>query len=143
TRMGGSTMAQQVPVSDDARIEDRGEGKAHQVLGDVAYQRLTIVNVAYVGKPALGEPWVLIDAGVPGSAASILRAAHERFGPEARPRGIVMTHGHFDHVGGLRELAERWEVPIFAHELELPYLSGTAAYPPPDPSVGEIGRAHV
>lgn len=27
-------------------------------------------------------------------------------------------------------------MPIYAHELELPYVSGSASYPPPDPSVG-------
>ena len=47
-----------------------------------------------------------------------------------------MTHGHFDHVSALEELAERWDAPIYAHELERPYLDGTAAYPPPDPTVG-------
>ena len=33
-------------------------------------------------------------------------------------------------------LAEQWDVPIYAHELEAPYLNGTASYPPPDPTVG-------
>jgi len=47
-----------------------------------------------------------------------------------------MTHGHFDHVGGLEELAARWQAPVYAHPLEHPYLNGGAAYPPPDPSVG-------
>jgi glyoxylase-like metal-dependent hydrolase (beta-lactamase superfamily II) len=27
-------------------------------------------------------------------------------------------------------------VPIYAHELELPYLDGRSSYPPPDPTVG-------
>ena len=33
----------------------------------------------------------------------------------------------------LKELSEQWDAPIYAHELERPYLDGTAAYPPPDP----------
>jgi len=37
-----------------------------------------------------------------------------------------MTHGHFDHVGGLKHLAREWDVPIYAHELEMPYLNGRA-----------------
>ncbi len=47
-----------------------------------------------------------------------------------------MTHGHFDHIGGLKELSDRWDVPIYAHALEHPYLDGRSAYPPPDPMVG-------
>jgi glyoxylase-like metal-dependent hydrolase (beta-lactamase superfamily II) len=48
----------------------------------------------------------------------------------------VLTHGHFDHVGALPELAEKWNVPIYAHSLEHPYLNGSESYPPPDPTVG-------
>ena len=47
-----------------------------------------------------------------------------------------MTHGHFDHVGALEQLAEEWDVPVFAHPLEHPYLDGSASYPPGDPTVG-------
>src|SRR3712207_7159986 len=42
----------------------------------------------------------------------------------------------FDHVGVLETLAAEWDVPVVAHELEAPYLTGQASYPPPDPSVG-------
>jgi len=79
---------------------------------------------------------VLIDAGIPGRTGSILRGVAERIGEGARPAAIILTHGHFDHVGALPKLAERWDVPIFAHELELPFLNGRASYPPPDPTVG-------
>jgi glyoxylase-like metal-dependent hydrolase (beta-lactamase superfamily II) len=48
----------------------------------------------------------------------------------------VLTHGHFDHVGCLQKLAEKWDVPIYAHALEVPYLNGSASYPPADPMVG-------
>jgi glyoxylase-like metal-dependent hydrolase (beta-lactamase superfamily II) len=64
---------------------------------------------------------------VPGTAALIPRAAATRFGPAARPAAIILTHGHFDHAGALDELAERWDAPIYAHELEEPYLTGRAA----------------
>jgi glyoxylase-like metal-dependent hydrolase (beta-lactamase superfamily II) len=33
--------------------------------------------------------------------------------------GILLTHGHFDHVGGVRFLAQRLECPIYIHEKEL------------------------
>ena len=54
----------------------------------------------------------------------------------ARPAAIVLTHGHADHSGSAKELSELWGVPIFAHRLELPFLTGRSAYPPPDPTVG-------
>ena len=39
-------------------------------------------------------------------------------------------------MGSAAELADRWEVPIFAHRMELPYLTGRSDYPPPDPTIG-------
>ncbi|TIW88150.1 MAG: MBL fold metallo-hydrolase, partial [Mesorhizobium sp.] len=52
------------------------------------------------------------------------------------PSAIILTHGHFDHVGTVLELAKMWDVPVYAHPDEHPYLDGTASYPPPDPWVG-------
>jgi glyoxylase-like metal-dependent hydrolase (beta-lactamase superfamily II) len=34
------------------------------------------------------------------------------------------------------ELASEWDVPVFTHVMELPYLSGLSAYPPADPWAG-------
>ncbi len=112
-------------------------GTLRPVTADLAYLRTGIVNVYFYGAPGSGDgAWVLIDAGLYGSARSIRDAAAERFGEGVRPAAIVLTHGHFDHVGALRELAEGWDVPVYAHALEVPYLTGRAAYPPPDPTVG-------
>lgn len=129
-------MAQQIPVDPDSRVDEVQTDGVHEVLPGLGYQRLAIVNVAYHGTRGAGDRWVLIDAGVTGAAGMILHAVEHLFGKGSRPAAIVLTHGHFDHVGALAELAERWEVPVYAHELELPYLDGRASYPPPDPTVG-------
>jgi len=115
----------------------RQSGSMLEVTPDVACLQIVMVNVYLVGHPQRdGGDWVLVDAGLPMSAHRIISAAEERFGPGARPRAILLTHGHFDHVGVLRELADQWDVQIYAHPLEFPYLTGKSAYPPPDPTVG-------
>jgi glyoxylase-like metal-dependent hydrolase (beta-lactamase superfamily II) len=114
-----------------------GLGSPENVTEDLVYLRTGIVNLFMYGRPFAGDRgWVLIDTGLYGFTTSIVEAAAERFGPNARPSAIVMTHGHFDHVGTVRQLAEMWDVPVYAHPLELPYLTGRSSYPPPDPSVG-------
>lgn len=105
-----------------------------RIAPDVGWQPISFVNAYFVGHS--GGPWVLIDSGLPGWAAQIFEAGEARFGAGSRPEAIYLTHGHFDHAGSALELAERWEVPIFAHRLELPYLTGRSDYPPPDPTIG-------
>lgn len=113
--------------------------KSESVSPDLGCLRIVMVNVYFYGAPDAGDrAWVLIDAGLPGpgSAQRIIAAAAERYGEDARPAAIVLTHGHPDHVGTLRTLADRWDAPVYAHEQELPYLTGRRSYPPPDPAAG-------
>ncbi len=129
-------MDKQIPVDPSARADVKDEHGLHEVVPDLAYQRQVFVNVLFLGMPGDGRMWTLIDAGLHGSADAIANAAEKRFGANRPPSAIVMTHGHFDHVGALETLAERWRVPVYAHRAEFPYLDGAAAYPEPDPSVG-------
>lgn len=95
--------------------------------------RDVFVNLYFVRSDDESLAWVLVDAGLPGSADKVRAAARQLFGPNVPPTAIVLTHGHFDHVGVL----DAWpDVPVYAHPLELPYLTGRSSYPPPDPAVG-------
>ena len=95
--------------------------------------RDVFVNLYFVRADDQSLAWVLVDAGLPGSADKVREAARQLFGPDVPPAAIVLTHAHFDHVGAL----DAWpDVPVYAHTLELPYLTGRSAYPPPDPTVG-------
>ncbi|MBP1154320.1 glyoxylase-like metal-dependent hydrolase (beta-lactamase superfamily II) [Paenibacillus sp. PvR052] len=109
-------------------------GSGQVVKPDIYCLPIQIVNVLFVGEPQTKE-WVLVDAGMPRSADDIIGAAEERFGRDIPPKAIILTHGHFDHVGAIVELIERWKVPVYAHEMEIPYLTGKANYPPGDPTV--------
>lgn len=93
------------------------------------------VNVYFVEAGAPGE-WVLVDTGLPGSAKTIIAAADKLFYPGTHPQAILLTHGHMDHAGSAQQLADHWHVPILAHRLEMPFLTGKAVYPPADPTVG-------
>ncbi|MBM7650693.1 glyoxylase-like metal-dependent hydrolase (beta-lactamase superfamily II) [Neobacillus cucumis] len=112
-----------------------GSGVGEAVLPDVYCYTNQIVNLVVVGNPSDSNEFVLIDTGMPRSDAQIKDMLQERFREKAFPRAIILTHGHFDHVGSLTALLEDWDIPVYAHEKELPYLTGKEDYPPGDPSV--------
>jgi len=108
----------------------------NQVAAGVHQLRIKrFVNVYFIETGTPGE-WVLLDTGLPGSHKEIIAAADELFFPGTHPEAIILTHGHLDHMGAAKELAQHWGVPVVAHPLELPYLTGKALYPPADPTVG-------
>lgn len=123
-------MVVQIGLSEDAVAPHVDlEMGLHELAPDLAYLRTIMVNVVFIGHPGQGD-WVLVDTGVFGTTTTIADAAERRFGTP--PVAIVQTHGHFDHVGGLEELSERWNVPVYAHREEMPYLDGRTRYPAPD-----------
>lgn len=102
-----------------------------EIAPDLAIVPMTIANAYLAGPP---DRWVVVDTGAPGSAATIRKAAGERYGSGARPSAILLTHGHFDHAGSAAQLARHWDVRVYVHRWEWPYLTGRSHYPPLDPT---------
>lgn len=111
-------------------------GSSFKVADGVWGLKAVFVNVYIVAKSLDSKEWVLVDAGIGGFSKKIIEMAESIFGQNVAPSAIILTHGHFDHVGSLKKLLKVWNVPVYAHHLELPYLTGRSSYPPADPSVG-------
>ncbi|WP_232336762.1 MBL fold metallo-hydrolase [Planococcus lenghuensis] len=110
-------------------------GDGVQITPDVYGFTTQIVNVYMIGNPAESNKWVLVDAGMPRQADKVLSAAAERFGEDHQLQAILLTQGHFDHVGGLIDILEQHPVPVYAHPEELPYITGKKDYPKGDSTV--------
>lgn len=71
-----------------------------------------------------GSTWAMVDCGWAGSAEPVRGAVEKILGPGAVPAAIFLTHIHPDHSGAAGALARLWEVPVYAHEAELPMAAG-------------------
>jgi glyoxylase-like metal-dependent hydrolase (beta-lactamase superfamily II) len=107
-------------------------GLVQQVAEGVFFHTVQIVNIAMI---RTNNGFVLIDTGMPESEEKIFEIVEEIFGENAKPEAIILTHGHFDHVGSIEKLLTQWNVPVYAHPLEIPYLTGQKNYPDPDGTV--------
>lgn len=52
----------------------------------------------------------------PGDQAQLIEKQIEKTG--AKPVAILLTHGHFDHAGAAEALADKYQISIYAHEVE-------------------------
>lgn len=91
------------------------------------YQRRKLPVNAYLLTTSDGL--LLIDTGNRSRPGELLGAVRQvEAATSLRLSAILLTHGHEDHSGGLAEIASATGAPIYAHEAELPFLTGAASY---------------
>jgi glyoxylase-like metal-dependent hydrolase (beta-lactamase superfamily II) len=130
-------MTLQIPIPEAYVLRRPASGEVFVVDDEVAVLRTGIAIVVLLGRrDAVDRYWLLVDCGIRGYASSIIKAAEKCFGGGSAPAAIILTHGHFDHVGALEELATHWDVPVLAHIAEHGFLNGTESYPPANPLAG-------
>lgn len=67
----------------------------------------------------------LVDAGLP-RMWPMLHIALETLGRRPEEiKALVLTHGHFDHVGYAARVQREWNVPVYVHQADV----GLAAHP--------------
>lgn len=98
--------------------------------------RTQIIPIPVLGKHAvnayllLGRRPILVDAGTPGSGATI-HAHIARHGVDPADLAlIIITHGHIDHFGSAAELHGLTGAPVAGHVADLgPYRTGRVREP--------------
>ena len=81
---------------------------------------MTIIDVSGVGKGSVflikGEANLLFEAGMGYAAAQMVEKIKKELG-EAKVDAVLLSHSHYDHVGGLAEVRKAWpEVKTYASE---------------------------
>ena len=85
-----------------------------------------IVNLCIIQNK--NKELIMIDAGMPKDYKVIMKDISEKFSGR-KPVAVILTHGHFDHVGSLAQIVAEWGIPVLASAEEIPYLNGIKDYP--------------
>lgn len=87
-------------------------------------------NVFIVIDPATSEA-IIVDA--PPESQALIEG--EIMARKATPVALVITHGHWDHIGDVTGVRERYNIPVIIHELDTPMLEdpGDWGFPPVSP----------
>lgn len=67
-----------------------------------------------------GERPVLVDAGTGLASSEVVRSVRSL--TDVPPVAVVATHCHYDHVGGIRALADAFGCKVLAGLLDAPYI---------------------
>ena len=84
------------------------------------------INVARVGFIQTNCYFILNDEtkkGIivdPGDEADYIEDCVKQL--EMVPEALFLTHAHYDHIGAVGEIKEKYKVPVYVHEADIPML---------------------
>ena len=84
-------------------------------LDVVAFETGPLQENAYLVIDRVSRDAAMVDPGEDGDR--LIEAVEQA---NVRLRAIWLTHAHFDHVGAVRALRTRFDVPVFLHEKDVP-----------------------
>jgi len=65
-----------------------------------------------------GDGAIIVDPGDDASKIITYLATKE-----LKPAAIFVTHGHFDHIGALKEVQAKYEIPVYTHKDEAEFFT--------------------
>ncbi len=65
---------------------------------------------------------VIVDIG--GDAPIVFRRLEMM---QLEPLAILLTHGHYDHIAGVEQVREKYQIPVYVHSLDANMLTDSRA----------------
>jgi glyoxylase-like metal-dependent hydrolase (beta-lactamase superfamily II) len=94
------------------------------MLSEHVVEGIHMIDDAYVNWFLVeeGQKLTVVDTGHPSSWKSLQQALSSLRRSTGDIEAVVLTHGHFDHMGFARRAHEELGVPVWAHDLETPVV---------------------
>jgi glyoxylase-like metal-dependent hydrolase (beta-lactamase superfamily II) len=108
---------------------------AQQVVPGLFVIPTGIVNTFLIDAP---DGCALVDAGLPGRDADILRGVAAAGRRPTDIRHLIVTHAHPDHIGSLAAVRAATGAAVYCHPADAPIVAAGGAFRPLDVTPGVV-----